>query len=231
MIDCFREFKVEAQAGKPQIAYRETISQVARGEGKFVRQSGGRGQYGHAVIEIEPRKKGEGVEIVSEVVGGAIPREYIKPTEQGIMESSRNGIVAGYPVIDFKVRIVDGSFHEVDSSEMAFKMAGIFAFKDAMAKANPILLEPLMKVEVSTPEEYQGDIMGDLNRRRGQIQSMDTKNALAIVVAFVPLETMFGYATNVRSLSKGRASYSMEPSHFEQVPSSLLSGIVASRKS
>ena len=222
----FREFKVEADAGRPQIAYRETITSPADGEGKFVRQSGGRGQYGHALIKIEPSDKGAGIEVVSEIVGGAIPREYIKPTQDGIMEASNNGVIAGYPVIDFKVRIIDGSFHEVDSSEMAFKMAGIFAFKDAMKNAKPILLEPVMKVEVSTPEEYQGDIMGDLNRRRGQIQSMETKGNLAIVNAFVPLETMFGYATDVRSLSKGRASYSMEPSHFDQVPSSILSKIV-----
>ena len=222
----FREFKVEADAGRPQIAYRETITSPADGEGKFVRQSGGRGQYGHALIKIEPADKGAGIEVVSQIVGGAIPREYIKPTQDGIIEASNNGVIAGYPVIDFKVRIVDGSFHEVDSSEMAFKMAGIFAFKDAMKNAKPILLEPVMKVEVSTPEEYQGDIMGDLNRRRGQIQSMETKGKLAIVNAFVPLETMFGYATDVRSLSKGRASYSMEPSHFDQVPSSILSKIV-----
>jgi len=222
----FREFKVEADAGRPQIAYRESITAPADGEGKFVRQSGGRGQYGHALIKIEPAEKGAGIEVISKIVGGAIPREYIKPTQDGIIEASNNGVIAGYPVIDFKVCIVDGSFHEVDSSEMAFKMAGIFAFKDAMKNAKPVLLEPVMKVEVSTPEEYQGDIMGDLNRRRGQIQSMETKGKLAIVNAFVPLETMFGYATDVRSLSKGRASYSMEPSHFDPVPSSILSKIV-----
>lgn len=222
----FREFKVDADAGKPQIAYRETISKAADGEGKFVRQSGGKGQYGHAVIKIEPNETGKGIEIESEIVGGAIPKEFIKPTMDGIMEAANNGIVAGYPVIDFKVRIVDGSFHEVDSSEMAFKMAGIFAFRDVMKKAGPILLEPVMKVEVSTPEEYQGDIMGDLNRRRGRIQNMDTKGTSCVISAQVPLETMFGYSTDVRSLSKGRASYSMEPSHFEQVPSSILSTIV-----
>ncbi|OYV48335.1 MAG: elongation factor G [Verrucomicrobia bacterium 21-51-4] len=221
-----REFKVEATAGKPQIAYRETIGIEATGEGKFIRQSGGRGQYGHAIVVIEPLEKGKGQEAVSEIVGGAIPKEYIKPTIEGILEGARNGVVAGYPVIDFKARIVDGSFHEVDSSEMAFKMAGIFAFKEAMKKAKPALLEPIMKVEVATPEEYQGDIMGDLNRRRGQIQSMDTKGGLTLVHANVPLETMFGYATQVRSLSKGRASYTMEPSHFEQVPASLLQNIV-----
>src|SRR5690606_20520327 len=176
----FREFKVEADAGKPQIAYRETITKNADGEGKFIRQSGGKGQYGHAVIKIEPNEPGKGVEVVSEIVGGAIPKEFIKPTIDGILEAANNGITAGYPVIDFKARIVDGSFHEVDSSEMAFKMAGIFAFRDAMKKAGPILLEPIMKVEVTTPEDYQGDIMGDLNRRRGRIQSMNTKGASCI---------------------------------------------------
>lgn len=220
-----REFKVVAQSGKPQIAYRETISSASEAEGKFIRQSGGRGQYGHAVIKLEPQETGKGIEIVNEIVGGVIPREFIKPTEDGIREAANNGVVAGYPVVDWKARIVDGSFHDVDSSEMAFKMAGIFAFKEAMKQAGPILLEPVMKVEVSTPEEYQGDVIGDLNRRRGQIQSMESKNELAIVNASVPLETMFGYATDVRSLSKGRASYSMETSHFEQVPSNVLAKI------
>jgi elongation factor G len=222
----FREFKVEADSGKPQIAYRETIGSEAEGEGKFIRQSGGRGQYGHVVIRAEPNEKGKGIEILNEIVGGVIPREYIKPTMDGIMEAANNGIVAGYPVIDFKVHIVDGSFHEVDSSEMAFKMAGIFALKTAMTKASPVLLEPIMKVEVTTPEEYQGEIIGDLNRRRGRIQGMDSKGNVCIATAFVPLETMFGYATDVRSLSKGRASYSMEPSHFEQVPAGILTRIV-----
>jgi elongation factor G len=222
----FREFKVEADSGKPQIAYRETIAGQADGEGKFIRQSGGRGQYGHALIKLEPNETGKGIEVLNEIVGGVIPREYIKPTIDGIMEAANNGVVAGYPVIDFKARIVDGSFHEVDSSEMAFKMAGIFALKDAMNKAKPVLLETVMKVEVTTPEDYQGEIIGDLNRRRGRIQGMDNKANVCIVTAFVPLETMFGYATDVRSLSKGRASYSMEPSHFEQVPSSILTRIV-----
>jgi len=219
----FREFKVEAQSGKPQIAYRETITTPAEGEGKFIRQSGGRGQYGHAVIKLEPKETGEGAEVLNEIIGGVIPREFIKPTEDGIREASNNGTVAGYPVVDWKARIVDGSFHDVDSSEMAFKMAGIFAFKEAMKNAGPILLEPIMKVEVTTPEEFQGDIIGDLNRRRGHIQNMESKGDLAIITASVPLEAMFGYATDVRSLSKGRASYSMEPSRFEQVPPSVLS--------
>ena len=222
----FREFSVDATAGRPQIAYRETITSEAMGEGKFIRQSGGRGQYGHAVIKLEPVKRSEGTFVENEIVGGVIPKEYIKPTQEGILEGANNGVVAGYPVVDFCARIVDGSFHEVDSSEMAFRMAGIFAFKDAMKKAGPILLEPIMKVEVSTPEEYQGDVIGDLNRRRGQIQSMESKGTLANIMAFVPLEMMFGYATDVRSLTKGRASYSMEPSHFEQVPANLLQQIV-----
>ena len=224
----FREFKVEAQSGKPQIAYRETITTPAEAEGRFIRQSGGRGQYGHAVIRLEPQATGEGAEVSNEIVGGVIPREFIKPTEDGIREASNNGTVAGYPVVDWKARIVDGSFHDVDSSEMAFKMAGIFAFKEAMKNAGPILLEPIMKVEVTTPEEFQGDIIGDLNRRRGHIQNMESKGDLATITASVPLETMFGYATDVRSLSKGRAGYSMEPSRFEQVPPSVLSRLTES---
>ena len=222
----FREFKVEADAGRPQIAYRETIQGQSEGEGKFIRQSGGRGQYGHAIINLEPNEKGKGVETVSEIVGGSIPREYIKPTLDGILEAANNGVVAGYPVIDFKVRLIDGSFHDVDSSEMAFKMAGIFAFKEAMKKATPVLLEPIMKVEVATPDEYQGELMGDLNRRRGQIQGMETKGTVCNIQALVPLESMFGYSTDMRSLSSGRANFSMEPSHFEQVPKSLLQEIV-----
>ena len=221
----FGEFNVQAQSGKPQIAYRETIRSTSQAEGKFIRQSGGRGQYGHAVIKLEPQETGNGIEIVNEIVGGVIPKEFIKPTEDGIREAANNGVVAGYPVVDWKVRIVDGSFHDVDSSEMAFKMAGIFAFKEAMRAADPILLEPVMKVEVTTPDEYQGDIIGDLNRRRGHIQNMESKNDLAIVSAAVPLETMFGYATDVRSLSKGRANYSMETSHFEEVPRNVLARI------
>jgi len=220
-----REFKVEAKSGKPQISYRETITTNAEGVGKFIRQSGGRGQYGHAEIKLEANP-GKGAEVVNEIVGGAIPKEYIKPTIEGINEAANNGTVAGYPVIDFKATIVFGSFHEVDSNEMAFKMAGIFAFKDAMKDAKPILLEPIMKVEVVTPEEYQGDIMGDLNRRRGQIQGMETKTGLCNINAIVPLAEMFGYATDVRSLSKGRASYTMEPSNFAQVPAAILKQVV-----
>jgi len=221
-----REFKVEATVGKPQIAYRETITAKADGEGKFIRQSGGKGQYGHCVLKIEPNEKGKGVEVINEIVGGAIPKEFIKPTTDGIMEACNNGTVAGYPVVDVIVRIVDGTFHEVDSSELAFKMAGIFGFKDAMKQASPILLEPIMGVELTTPEEYQGDLMGDINRRRGTIQGIENKNGAAIVAANVPLENLFGYVTDIRSLSKGRASASITPSHFEQVPNSLLAKIV-----
>ena len=222
----FREFKVEATAGKPQIAYRETITSSSEGVGKFVRQSGGRGQYGHAVINIEALDKGKGIELENKIVGGAIPKEFIKPTLDGIKEAAQGGVIAGYPVIDFKVTLIDGSFHDVDSSEMAFKMAGIFAFKDAMQKASPILLEPIMKVEVSTPEEYQGELMGDLNRRRGQIQGVESRGTVCIIDAHVPLENMFGYSTDVRSLSSGRADYSMTPSHFDQVPQNLVQNIV-----
>ena len=221
-----REFKVEATFGKPQIAYRETVLKKAEGEGKFIRQSGGKGQYGHVVITLEPNEKGKGVEIINETVGGSIPKEFIKPSIAGIKEGCNNGTVAGHPVVDVIVRIVDGSFHEVDSSELAFKMAGIFAFKDAMKKANPILLEPIMGVEVTTPEEYQGDLIGDINRRRGAVSGIENKAGACIITATVPLETLFGYVTDIRSLSKGRASASITPSHFEQVPNSLLAKIV-----
>jgi len=221
-----REFKVEATAGKPQIAYRETILKSADGEGKFIRQSGGKGQYGHVCVKIEPNVKGKGVEVINEIVGGVIPKEFIKPATEGILEGANNGAVAGYPVVDVIVRIVDGSFHEVDSSELAFKMAGIFGFKEAMKKANPILLEPIMGVEVTTPEEYQGDLMGDINRRRGQIQGMENKAGACIITAHIPLEMLFGYVTDIRSLSKGRASASITPSHFAQVPNALLTKIV-----
>ena len=221
-----REFKVEATAGKPQIAYRETVLKHADGEGKFIRQSGGKGQYGHVLIKLEPNVKGKGIEILNETVGGSIPKEFIKPSIAGVEEACNNGTVAGFPVVDVIVRIVDGSFHEVDSSELAFKMAGIFAFKDAMKKAHPIMLEPIMGVEVTTPEDYQGDLIGDINRRRGTINGMENKNGACIIDARVPLETLFGYITDIRSLSKGRASASVTPSHFEQVPNSLLAKIV-----
>jgi elongation factor G len=221
-----REFKVEANTGAPQIAYRETITKPADGEGKFIRQSGGRGQYGHACIQIQPNEKGKGVEIENKIVGGAIPKEYIPAVIDGIEEAVKGGVYAGFQVIDIKVQVVDGTFHEVDSNELAFKMAGIFALKDAFKKAGPILLEPIMKVEVTTPDEYQGDLLGDINRRRGVIHGIDAKLGQTILNAQVPLAEMFGYATAIRSLSKGRASYSMEPLTFEQVPTSVLNTIM-----
>jgi elongation factor G len=221
-----REFRVEANAGAPQIAYRESITKPADGEGKFIRQSGGRGQYGHACIQIQPNEKGKGIEIENKIVGGAIPKEYIPAVIDGIEEAIRGGVYAGYQMIDLKAQIVDGTFHEVDSNELAFKMAGIFALKDAVKKAGPILLEPIMKIEVTTPDEYQGDLLGDINRRRGTIIGIDAKGGQTILNAHVPLAEMFGYATAIRSLSKGRASYSMEPLTFEQVPSSVEKAIL-----
>jgi elongation factor G len=221
-----REFKVDANAGKPQIAYRETIIKKATGEGKLIKQSGGRGQYGHVIVNVEPRERGKGIEIENKVVGGTIPKEYIPAVKKGIEEAVLNGVLGGYPVIDLHVDIIDGSYHDVDSNELAFKLAAIFAMKDAFKKGNSILLEPIMKVECVTPDEYQGDIMGDLNRRRGKIMNMEAKNLATVVHAEVPLAEMFGYATAIRSLSKGRASYTMEPSHFEQVPSQIVAAVL-----
>ena len=226
----FREFKVSANAGAPQIAYRETITKGAEGEGKFIRQSGGRGQYGHACVTVQPNERGKGVEIENKIVGGTIPKEYIPAVIDGIEEAVKGGVLAGYPVVDIKVQVTDGSFHEVDSNELAFKMAGIFAFKDAAKKAAMILLEPIMKVEVTTPDEYQGDLLGDLNRRRGKIISIDAKDGSTVLTAEVPLAEMFGYATAIRSLSKGRAAYSMEPFSFEPVPNSIVAGILDAAK-
>ena len=226
----FREFKVEASAGAPQIAYRETITKPADGEGKFIRQSGGRGQYGHALIKIQPNERGKGVEIENKIVGGAIPKEYIPAVIDGIEEAVKGGVIAGFQMVDLKAQIVDGTFHEVDSNELAFKMAGIFALKDAAKKAHPILLEPIMKVECTTPADYQGDIVGDLTRRRGTIMGMDSKGNTVIVNAHVPLAEMFGYATAIRSLSKGRAAYSMEPFAFEPVPANIAATIMDSAK-
>jgi elongation factor G len=221
-----REFNVSANTGAPQIAFRETITKAAEGEGKFIRQSGGRGQYGHACITVEPNEKGKGVEVLNEVVGGTIPKEYVPAVINGIEEAIKGGVYAGFQVIDIKVKVVDGSFHEVDSNELAFKMAGIFALKDAFKKAGPILLEPIMKVECTTPDEYQGDLLGDINRRRGVINGIEAKNGQTVLNAQVPLKEMFGYSTAIRSLSKGRASYSMEPLNFEQVPNSVLTAIL-----
>ncbi len=224
-----REFKVEANTGAPQIAYRETITQAAGGEGKLIKQSGGRGQYGHVIIAIKPNEKGKGLTIENKVIGGTIPKEYINAVYKGINESMTNGIIAGYPVIDVHVEILDGSYHDVDSNENAFTMAAIFAMKDGFKKAKSILLEPIMAVEVSTPDDYQGDVMGDLSRRRGQIQNTEMKGKLSIVHANVPLKEMFGYSTAVRTLSSGRASYAMTPSHFEQVPTNIVEEIVSDR--
>ena len=224
-----REFKVDANTGAPQIAYRETITTAAGGEGKLVKQSGGRGQYGHVILSMKPNEKGKGLTIENKVIGGTIPKEYINAVYKGVNEAMSNGIIAGYPVVDVHVEILDGSYHEVDSNENAFTMAAIFAMKDGFKKANSILLEPIMAVEVSTPDDYQGDVMGDLNRRRGQIQNMESKGKLAIVRANVPLKEMFGYSTAVRTLSSGRASYAMTPSHFEQVPSNIVEEIVSDR--
>ncbi len=217
----FREFNVKAQAGAPQIAYRETITKSAEGRGLFKKQTGGRGQYGEAIITLEPNVKGAGVEIENKIVGGVIPREYIPAVQKGIEETIRSGVLAGYEMIDLKIAIIDGSYHEVDSSEIAFKMAGILAFKNAVAKAKPILLEPMMKVEVTTPDDYQGDLIGDMNRRRGEVKGIDSKPSGTVITSKIPLASLFGYATDIRSLSSGRASYSMEPDTFEPVPQSI----------
>jgi elongation factor G len=224
-----REFKVEANSGKPQIAYKETILSPSDGEGKLIKQSGGRGQYGHVIIKMTPNERGKGITIENKVVGGTIPKEYIPAVIKGLNEAALNGVVGGYPVIDVHVDIVDGSYHDVDSNELAFKLAAIFAFKDGLKKAKPILLEPIMKVENVTPDEFQGDIMGDLNRRRARINGIDAKNNLSTISAEVPLAEMFGYATAIRSLSKGRSSYSMEPSHFEQVPQQVLNAVLENK--
>ena len=224
-----REFSVEANVGKPQIAYRETITERADGEGLLKKQSGGRGQYGHVVLDVNPNEKGVGLTTKSLVVGGAIPKEFINAVMRGVEEAMTNGVVAGYPVVDIHVNVTDGSSHEVDSNENAFKMAAIFAMRDAFKKAKSILLEPIMDVEITTPENYQGDIMGDLNRRRGQIQEISNKGNVAIVKAKVPLAEMFGYSTDVRTMSSGRASYSMEPSSFEPTPQAIVNEIVKER--
>ena len=226
----FREFKVEAASGAPQIAYRETITKAAEARGLFKKQSGGRGQYGEAIITLEPNEKGAGVEIENKIVGGVIPKEYIPAVQAGIEETIRSGVLAGYELIDLKVSIVDGSYHEVDSSELAFKMAGILAMKEAVQKAKPILMEPMMSVEVTTPDEYQGDLIGDISRRRGEIKALDSKPTGTVITAKIPLATMFGYATDVRSLSSGRADYSMEPDTFEAVPRGLVEELLDNNK-
>ncbi|MBE9051112.1 elongation factor G [Nostocales cyanobacterium LEGE 11386] len=226
-----REFKVEANVGAPQVAYRETIrKQVSKIEGKFIRQSGGKGQYGHVVIDLEPGEPGTGFEFVSKIVGGTVPKEYIGPAEQGMKESCESGVLAGYPLIDVKATLIDGSYHDVDSSEMAFKIAGSMAMKEAVMKASPVLLEPMMKVEVEVPENFLGDVMGDLNSRRGQIEGMGSDDGLAKVTAKVPLAEMFGYATDIRSKTQGRGIFSMEFSHYEEVPRNVAEAIIAKSK-
>jgi elongation factor G len=220
-----REFKVEANVGAPQVAYRETIRTTVEQEGKFVRQSGGRGQYGHVYLRIEPQEPGAGYEFVNAIVGGVVPREYIPAVDKGVQEQMQNGVIAGYPVVDVKVTIYDGSYHDVDSNEMAFKIAGSMCFKEGAAKAKPVLLEPIMKVEVVTPEDYMGDVMGDLNRRRGLVQGMDDSPSGKQIRAEVPLSEMFGYATDLRSATQGRATYSMEFAKYNEVPASIAEAV------
>ena len=224
-----REFKVECTVGKPQVSYKETIRNKVRVQGKFVRQSGGHGQYGDVWFEMEPLEPGSGVQFESKIVGGAVPKEYIKPVEEGLREASMSGVLAGYPVIDFKASLVDGSYHEVDSSEMAFKIAASMAFKEGCKQAKSVLLEPIMKVEVTVPEEYMGDVIGDINSRRGRMEGMEARSGNQIIRGFIPLSEMFGYATDLRSKTQGRGTYSMEPSHYEEVPKSILEQIVSSR--
>jgi elongation factor G len=225
-----REFKVQANVGAPQVAYRETIRKSTQAEGKFIRQSGGKGQYGHVVIELEPTKEGSGFEFVSKIVGGTIPREFIGPAEQGMRESCASGVLAGYPLIDVKVTLVDGSFHDVDSSEMAFKIAGSMALKNGVLEASPVLLEPKMKVEVEVPEEFLGSVIGDLISRRGQIEGQVVDQGLSKVTTHVPLATMFGYATDIRSMTQGRGIFSMEFSHYDEVPRSVAEPIIEKNK-
>ena len=221
-----REFNVQANVGRPQVAYRETIKKMTEAESKYIRQTGGRGQYGHVILTVEPQEPGKGYEFVNKIVGGVIPREYIPAIDKGIKEAMTAGTLAGYPVVDVKVTVIDGSFHEVDSSEMAFKIAGSMAFKDACKKANPVILEPIMRTEVVIPEEYMGDVIGDLNSRRGKIASMESKNKVQHIKANVPLAEMFGYSTSLRSLTQGRGNYSMEPSHYEEVPRQIADKIL-----
>ena len=225
-----REFKVECTVGKPQVSYKETIRNKVKVEGKFIRQSGGRGQYGHVWLEMEPLEPGTGIQFESKIVGGVVPKEYIKPIEEGIREAAESGILAGYPVIDFKATLVDGSYHEVDSSEMAFKIAASMAFKEGCKQAKSVILEPIMKVEITVPEEYMGDVIGDVNSRRGRMEGMEAQSGNQVIRSFIPLSEMFGYATDLRSKTQGRGTYSMEPSHYEEVPKSVFESIVASRK-
>jgi elongation factor G len=216
-----REFRVDANVGKPQVAYREAITSPARAEGRFVRQSGGRGQYGHVVLEIEPLERGSGIEFENKTVGGSVPKEFIAPTEAGVREALESGVIAGYPVVDLRVALVDGSYHQVDSSEMAFKTAGSMGVREAVRKANPVLLEPIMKMEISTPEEFFGDVLGDISSRRGHVEGMESRGNIQVIRASVPLAETFGYSTSLRSITQGRATYSMEFDRYEPAPNSV----------
>jgi elongation factor G len=222
-----REYKVEANVGKPQVAYRETIRKPSQAEGKFIRQTGGRGQYGHVKIKLEPQEPGKGYEFVNDIVGGSVPKEFIKPVDHGIKEAMEGGVLAGYEMVDVKATLYDGSYHDVDSSEMAFKIAGSMAFKEAARKASPVLLEPVMSVEVVVPDEFMGDIIGDLNSRRGRVEAVEHRAGSQVIKAYVPLSEMFGYATDMRSRTQGRATFSMHFSRYEQAPQSVAEEIVA----
>ena len=224
-----REFKVEANVGTPQVAYKETVTKIADVDERYVRQSGGKGQYGHVKIKVEPNESGKGYEFVNAIVGGVIPKEFIPAVDQGIQGAMQAGVLAGYPVVDVKVTLYDGSFHEVDSSELAFKIAGSMAFKEACRKASPVILEPIMKVSVTVPEDYMGDVMGDISGRRGNILGMEPRNGSTQIDANVPLSEMFGYATNLRSRTQGRGTYTMEPSHYVQLPRSIQDEIMLKR--
>jgi len=222
-----REFNVGANVGKPQVAYRESIRKEAQAEGRFIRQTGGKGQYGHVKIRLRPHPEGKDYEFVNAVVGGTVPREFVKPTDQGIREATQTGVLAGYPTVKVQVELYDGSYHEVDSSEMAFKIAGSMAFQEAARKADPVLLEPMMAVEVVTPEEFMGDVIGDLNSRRGKINHMEPRVSFQVISASVPLSEMFGYATVLRSITQGRANYSMQFERYEEIPKAIADGIIA----
>ena len=224
-----REFKVEANVGAPQVAYKETIKVTAEGEGKYIRQSGGRGQYGHCFLRIEPKNRGEGYEFIDEIKGGTIPKEFISPIGKGVKEAMENGVLAGYPMVDMSVALYDGSYHDVDSSEIAFKIAGSMALQNAVKQAQPTLLEPIMKVEVTTPDEFMGDIIGDLGAKRSQIQGTQKRGAVTVIIALIPLAELSGYATSLRSMSKGRATFYMEPSHYEEVPKNIQEKIIAQK--
>jgi elongation factor G len=221
-----REFKVEANIGRPEVAYRETVRKSVEAEGKFVRQSGGRGQYGHIVIEMEPQERGGGYTFENAIVGGVVPKEYVTAAGKGIEEAMKNGVLAGFPVVDIKIKAVDGSFHDVDSNETAFKVAGSMGFKEGFSKASPVLLEPIMKVEVVTPEDYMGDVMGDLSRRRGLLQGSDETPSGKVINAMLPLGEMFGYATAMRSMSQGRATFTMEFDHYAEAPNSIAEAVI-----